>query len=619
MDSVRNADWVKAAVRPHLFHIPVMGTGFTIDSPLKVARYGIDSVIALLDDVLIEQMRRYHSEQNNEPYTPIAGGEDDARARRITAYLNLLNKLVKRQSAALQAAPFEPGSEITKYYKMLPDGDLRRDYERMLDCDDPEEKLALQADLRHRAVPGSIDVNIMTKADFDKFKDGKKLPVEQFDAMSALRGFALSDVEGAVVFSAGMNPRLYGYAATFPDFFPDGDGRLRKRIVLKVSDYRSAEVQGRFLAKRGLWVSEFRVESGLNCGGHAFAAKGNLLGPVLMEFKQQRNELARTMHEACSKALKDLGNPHFNLRQPLRITVQGGIGTAAEQQTLLDYYAVDGTGWGTPFLLVPEATNIDDTHLRKLQVASSRDVYLSESSPMGVPFWNLRTSDGEQERHRRINAGTPGSPCTKKYATVNTEFTEQPICTASRQYQRLKLEEIAQSDMSRRRKRALRRQVLAKSCICHDLAGNATAKYGIDDNATPTVCCGPSITNFSRISTLEEMCGHIYGRLSLLNRKPRLNMFYRELLLNVSVLRDDVKKLYLGLDVDAQPRQLEKIRAALISQVDFYRQFIQERMGERRERYAGELAKACHALESIPLDDAVKAFMRRRKPATQSQ
>ena len=40
----------------HTFHIPVMGTGFTIDTPLRVAKYGITTVISLVDDLLIEQM-----------------------------------------------------------------------------------------------------------------------------------------------------------------------------------------------------------------------------------------------------------------------------------------------------------------------------------------------------------------------------------------------------------------------------------------------------------------------------------------------------------------------------------------------------------------------------------
>ncbi|KKK80246.1 hypothetical protein LCGC14_2825420, partial [marine sediment metagenome] len=44
----------------HTFHIPVMGIGFTIDTALRVAKYGISSVISLVDDTLIEQMRQFH-------------------------------------------------------------------------------------------------------------------------------------------------------------------------------------------------------------------------------------------------------------------------------------------------------------------------------------------------------------------------------------------------------------------------------------------------------------------------------------------------------------------------------------------------------------------------------
>ena len=45
---------------PHTFHIPVMGLAFTVDSPLKVARYGISSVVSIVDDILIEKMREYY-------------------------------------------------------------------------------------------------------------------------------------------------------------------------------------------------------------------------------------------------------------------------------------------------------------------------------------------------------------------------------------------------------------------------------------------------------------------------------------------------------------------------------------------------------------------------------
>ena len=34
----------------HRIHVPVMGTGFSIDSPIRVGRFGIASVISLVDE-----------------------------------------------------------------------------------------------------------------------------------------------------------------------------------------------------------------------------------------------------------------------------------------------------------------------------------------------------------------------------------------------------------------------------------------------------------------------------------------------------------------------------------------------------------------------------------------
>jgi hypothetical protein len=55
-------------------------------------------------------------------------------------------------------------------------------------------------------------------------------------------------------------------------------------------------IQGNFLAKKGLWISEYRIESGLNCGGHAFATEGMLLGPIMEEFKLKKNDLIQSAH-----------------------------------------------------------------------------------------------------------------------------------------------------------------------------------------------------------------------------------------------------------------------------------------------------------------------------------
>jgi len=44
----------------HRFHIPVMGIAYTIDSPVKVAQFGIASVISIVEDKLVEMMRRHY-------------------------------------------------------------------------------------------------------------------------------------------------------------------------------------------------------------------------------------------------------------------------------------------------------------------------------------------------------------------------------------------------------------------------------------------------------------------------------------------------------------------------------------------------------------------------------
>jgi hypothetical protein len=586
----------------HSFHIPVMGTGFTIDTPLRVAKYGISSVIPLVDDVLVEQVRKYHCEKNGEPYEEISNRDQDARALRITAYLNLLDRLIRPQVEALQASPFEDGSEITRYFEMLPETPLKLAYGEMLATTEPEAKARMQEDLRQRAVPGSIDVNIMTKLDRDVYWDGKKLPAEFTDAMAALRGFANSTLNSSVVFSAGINQRLYTYAATFDDFFPDDNGELKKQIILKVSDYRSASIQGRFLAKRGLWVSEFRIESGLNCGGHAFATDGYLLGPVLEEFKEKRQELTETLHATYTKALADRGWSVNNEPHEVSITVQGGIATALENEFLLRYYLVDRTGWGTPFLLVPEVTNVDNAHLEKLLAATDGDVYLSDSSPLGIPYWNLRTSASEETRRQHIREGKPGSPCLKGAARLNTEFTEIPICPSSRVYVKRKLQHLPEEGLSAEQLAAAKESVLRKSCICHDLGGATTLKYDIDPAATPSICCGPSILDFSKISTLEEMVAHIYGRLSLMTNKERPHMFIKELMLYIDHLREETKNFSLKLSFRT-PAYFSKFKKNLLAGIEYYHRLAGQFIEEQRKQFLADLRVLQDEIERIAFPD----------------
>ena len=148
----------------HKFHIPVMGLAYTIDSPIKVARFGISSVISIVEDRLIEMMRQHYYPSVSREYQPISTHETDYRAKRITDYLNLVNTIVEAQVEKIRNAAFEAGSEIVKYFEMLPDDSmLKQLYRQMMNTGNQHEKEKIASHLRSQIQPGSIDVNIMTR------------------------------------------------------------------------------------------------------------------------------------------------------------------------------------------------------------------------------------------------------------------------------------------------------------------------------------------------------------------------------------------------------------------------------------------------------------------------
>jgi len=526
----------------HTFHIPVMGTGFTLDTPIKVSHFGMDSVISIVDDVLIENLRKMYCEKFEIPYQAITEKIEDFRAKRITSYLNLVNDLTKRKFQSLKESTLETSKEIKAYFTMLPDSSSLK--KQFLDLSSKNIPLKeLRNWITENLSMGSIDVNIMTKLDKVNYQKGEALSSEYNDAHAALRGFAQSDLESSMVLSAGMNPRLYGYMENFDDFYPDANGYIKKKIVIKVSDYRSALIQGKFLAKKGLWVSEYRIESGLNCGGHAFATEGFLMGPILEEFKNNRKELSQTIYDMLKTALAEKNRVVPATLLDLKITAQGGVGTDEEHQFLIDYYGIDSVGWGSPFLLVPEATTVDQLTMEKLMSATEEDLYLSNISPLGVPFNNLRGNSKDLEKMKKAANGRPGSPCPKEFLALNSEFSSKTMCTASRQYQRNKIRELEKEALSEPEYKTRLEKIVEKSCLCLGLGAAILQVNQLDTKADKkgvSICPGPNMAYFSKIMSLKEMTDHIYGRINVISAKSRPNMFVKELKLYIDYLKSKI-------------------------------------------------------------------------------
>ena len=390
-----------------------------------------------------------------------------------------------------------------------------------------------------------------------------------------MRGYVKSDLtNSSVVFSAGLNPRLYNYLESFPEFHAKGVGKFDKEVVIKVSDYRSALIQGKYLAKKAIWVSEFRIESGLNCGGHAFATDGTLLGPILEEFKTKRSILIQALHDLYQPAARSKGIATFEEPHPIRITAQGGIGTSEESSFLSTFYNLDGTGWGTPFLLCPEATTVDTETLGLLGRAREKDVVLSKASPLGVRFNYLKGTSAEAERLKRIKKGKPGSPCTEKYLVSNTEFTSEPICTASHSYQKKKIEHLKSLKLPADEYQKRFDDVVSKECLCIGLSNSAIRKYDLPPVKrleAVTICPGPNIAYFSNVVTLREMTDHIYGRANLISGENRPHMFIKELMLNIKFLEEQITEV---TEMNRKVvKDLQEFSANLLKGIQYYRSF----------------------------------------------
>jgi hypothetical protein len=170
-----------------------------------------------------------------------------------------------------------------------------------------------------------------------------------------------------------------------------------------------------------------------------------------------------------------------------------------------------------------------------LRQAQGDDLYMSDVSPLGIPFNNVHNTGSEIWTQKKVAEGRPGSACPKHILVSDTEFTEKPICLASREYQKLKLKEIENMDISADEKAKRCKKIVEKTCICDHLANGALIDLGIaEEKKSPqSICPGPNIEWFCKFYTLKEMVDHIYGRGSSLVSSKRPHMFAKEIVMYV--------------------------------------------------------------------------------------
>ncbi len=177
----------------------------------------------------------------------------------------------------------------------------------------------------------------------------------------------------------------------------------------------------------------------------------------------------------------------------------------------------------------------------------------------------------DREKEAFIAAGTPGSLCPKQHLALNNEFGETALCTASRKYQKLKIEQILSSKMSAEEKEESIRSVEDKACICVGLGTPALINNHLDTKIEGTgvsICPGPGLVSFDKTYSLKEMIDHIYGRTDLLAGVERLHFFVRELKMYAKYLFKAVKKN--KEDDEKQKSYLMEFRKNMLEGIEYY-------------------------------------------------
>lgn len=159
---------------------------------------------------------------------------------------------------------------------------------------------------------------------------------------------------------------------------------------------------------------------------------------------------------------------------------------------------------------------------------------------------------------------------------MNKEFTDKPICTASREYQNLKIKQLK---VEIKDEKVLTREiekVIEKDCLCEGLGASALLKNEtkLSHNLSAvTICPGPNLAYFSDTFSLKQMVDHIYGRLNILNNLNRPNLFVNELQLYFDYLKTEIEDQYNTI-TEKKLEYFKTFRANLINGIDYYEQLI---------------------------------------------
>ena len=120
--------------------------------------------------------------------------------------------------------------------------------------------------------------------------------------------------------------------------------------------------------------------------------------------------------------------------------------------------------------------------------------------------------------------------------------------------------------------------VTEKICLCEGLCSSTYLKYEISkpkESKAVAICPGPNLAYFSGIYSLEQMVGHTYGRLNLLEKVERPHFFVKELRLYIDYLQADLQQLCNNI-TDKKKKQLNHFKLQLSEGISYYKRLFND-------------------------------------------
>ena len=240
----------------------------------------------------------------------------------------------------------------------------------------------------------------------------------------------------------------------------------------------------------------------------------------------------------------------------------------------MNHYELDSVGWGSPFLLVPEATSVDKSTRELLAKATEDDFYLSHISPLGVPFDSVKGTSNSVLKNKRIQENNQGSSCPKKFLALRKEFDPKGICTASKKYQDFKLQELdaIKDEFSVDQLKNMQNKITEKSCLCVGLANASYLENDIPIKGQDqgiVICPGPNLAYFHKEVSLSKMVQHIYGNENIMTNTERPNLFVNELRMYVVYLKNEINEL-LATASPAALKKYQNFKNNLLDGIAYY-------------------------------------------------